>query len=208
MQGADSITSGWLPEHDNALREWVAKGMSRRDAAAELNEKFGTKFTRSAVIGRCFRRKIKSADRPGDNMKTVKKKPSPIIKPKIVAGPIRIEQPPRMARDEAEIRCATIEPRHLTLLELQRDDCRYPYGDSPEPITHCGHPKCSVLNSEGNAVESSYCAAHHALCTKSLHANTGRERPDIAALKRRSSAHCAPVATRLAALSDREEFAS
>jgi GcrA cell cycle regulator len=44
-------------------------------------------------------------------------------------------------------------PRHLSLLELEDGDCRYPYGGDAEgeAITFCGHPR-----REG----SSYCASH------------------------------------------------
>lgn len=51
--------------------------------------------------------------------------------------------------DNRPIRCVEIEPRHLTLLELEPDDCRYPYGEGS--ITFCGHSK------RGG---SSYCEAH------------------------------------------------
>ena len=44
-------------------------------------------------------------------------------------------------------------PRHLSLMDLEAGDCRYPYGGDAEgePITFCGHPR-----REG----SSYCAPH------------------------------------------------
>jgi GcrA cell cycle regulator len=51
------------------------------------------------------------------------------------------------------LRCVDINPRHLSLLQLEAGDCRYPYGgdNDGEAITFCGHPKRE---------ESSYCAAH------------------------------------------------
>jgi GcrA cell cycle regulator len=53
---------------------------------------------------------------------------------------------------DLELACADIVPRNVTLLELGRDECRYPYGDGP--FLFCGH------QTDG----SSYCAGHKALC--------------------------------------------
>jgi GcrA cell cycle regulator len=51
------------------------------------------------------------------------------------------------------LRCADVDPRHLSLLDLEVSDCRYPYGgdEDGEAITFCGHPR-----RQG----SSYCTAH------------------------------------------------
>lgn len=54
-----------------------------------------------------------------------------------------------------QIRCAEVLPRHLSLLELEPDDCRYPYGEGP--ITFCGRAKRE---------NSSYCPAHFDLTRK------------------------------------------
>ncbi len=55
--------------------------------------------------------------------------------------------------ESPKLRCADVDPRHLSLLELGGDDCRYPYGgnEDGEAITFCGH-----VRREG----SSYCTAH------------------------------------------------
>jgi GcrA cell cycle regulator len=55
--------------------------------------------------------------------------------------------------DLPELRCVEIVPRHLSLVELESGDCRYPYGGDgeDEPITFCGHPR---------RPDSSYCAPH------------------------------------------------
>ena len=52
-----------------------------------------------------------------------------------------------------KLRCVGIEPRHLALVELERGDCRYPYGgdEEGEAITFCGHPRRQ---------DSSYCTPH------------------------------------------------
>ena len=52
-----------------------------------------------------------------------------------------------------KLRCAKIEPRHLSLIDLEHGDCRYPYGgdEEGEAITFCGHPR---------RTGSSYCTPH------------------------------------------------
>ena len=54
-----------------------------------------------------------------------------------------------------KLRCTEIVPRNVSLIDLESDDCRYPYGT--DEITFCGH-----LKQPGSA----YCAAHHALCNE------------------------------------------
>ena len=55
--------------------------------------------------------------------------------------------------EPVKLRCVEIDPRHLSLAELEAGDCRYPYGgdEEGEAITFCGHPRRE---------DSSYCAAH------------------------------------------------
>ena len=52
-----------------------------------------------------------------------------------------------------ELRCVEVGPRHLSLIDLERGDCRYPYGgdEEGEAITFCGHPR---------RPGSSYCTPH------------------------------------------------
>jgi GcrA cell cycle regulator len=52
-----------------------------------------------------------------------------------------------------KLRCVESEPRRLSLLDLGRGDCRYPYGgdEEGEAISFCGHPR-----QRG----SSYCTPH------------------------------------------------
>jgi GcrA cell cycle regulator len=52
-----------------------------------------------------------------------------------------------------KLRCVELTPRHLTLIELEHGDCRYPYGGDAEDeaITFCGHPR---------QAGSSYCRPH------------------------------------------------
>jgi GcrA cell cycle regulator len=59
---------------------------------------------------------------------------------------------PSFEPEEApKLRCVDLEPRHLSLLELEACDCRYGGDGEGEAITFCGHPRRE---------DSSYCTAH------------------------------------------------
>jgi GcrA cell cycle regulator len=61
---------------------------------------------------------------------------------------------PVMERAEpVTLRCVEVDPRHLSLLEVEHNNCRYPYGgdEEGEAITFCGHPRRKG---------SSYCTPH------------------------------------------------
>jgi GcrA cell cycle regulator len=59
-----------------------------------------------------------------------------------------------------QLRCVAVAPRHLELIEIERGDCRYPYGGDKdgEEIAFCGHPR---------QPGSSYCAPHAGLTRSS-----------------------------------------
>ncbi|MFH0296106.1 GcrA family cell cycle regulator [Bradyrhizobium sp. 31Argb] len=148
--------TGWAPEHSDALREYIAQGMSFAKIAKAINARFNTDYTRSAAIGRARRLGLTMSDS------------SPPAPPRLTPVPqlIRSNEPrePRSIEfnwpmpvfekaPQVQLRCAEIEPRHLSLVELEYEDCRYPYGgDSDgEPITFCGHRR---------RPGSSYCTPH------------------------------------------------
>jgi GcrA cell cycle regulator len=147
--------SNWAPEHSDALRDFLAKGMSFSEAAQAINSRFNTSYSRSAALGRARRLRLE-ADR---------RKPSMPTKP-VDLHDIP-ELPPNASRTAAllwpapvfkeikpvKLRCVAIEPRHLSLVELEIGDCRYPYGgdEEGEAITFCGHPR---------RPGSSYCTPH------------------------------------------------
>ena len=47
--------SNWAPEHSDALREFIAKGMTFSEAARAINSRFNTSYSRSAALGRARR---------------------------------------------------------------------------------------------------------------------------------------------------------
>jgi GcrA cell cycle regulator len=148
--------SNWAPEHSDALRELIAKGMSFSEAARAINSRFNTSYSRSAALGRARRLGLGPDDRQQPSMPT---KPAELYE---IAEPspghfraLALPWPTPVFKEVApvKLRCVGIEPRHLSLTELERGDCRYPYGgdEEGETITFCGHPR---------RPGSSYCSPH------------------------------------------------
>lgn len=149
------VQMNWAPEHSDALRDHVRRGMTFSTIAAAINAKFNTAYSRNATIGRAVRMGL---------VPPARLRPPPLVRPllKRFFGPgpsadrraERIQPVP--ASETAQpitLRCAEVEPRHLLLVELEHGDCRYPYGGDREgePISFCGLP-CQP--------GSSYCTPH------------------------------------------------
>lgn len=145
----------WPPEHSGALRELFALHLSFARIAAAINRKFSTAYTRNAVLGRAKRMGLVGGDRSES---------SPCVQPRLNRpGEIHlVEQtsprfpwpvPPFKGTKPVELRCAEIDPLHLSIADLERGNCRYPYGgdEEGEIITFCGHPR---------RPGSSYCTPH------------------------------------------------
>jgi GcrA cell cycle regulator len=145
--------TNWAPAHADALRQHLARGLSYAEAARAINATFDTHYSRSAAIGRARRMGLAACDRPRETTPPAPLDQQPSVRRlrKLHAALERWLAPEPV--QSAELRCVDIEPRHLSLLELEDGDCRYPYGGDVdgEPITFCGHPQ---------RAESSYCAAH------------------------------------------------
>jgi GcrA cell cycle regulator len=148
--------TNWAPEHSDALREHLAKGMSFSGIAKAINSRFKTTYSRNAVLGRARRMGLTSEERststPGVNLPTLQTIGEPRSnEPRM---PAFHWPPPVFERVKPKkLRCVKIEPRHLSLIDLEHGDCRYPYGgdEEGEAITFCGHPR---------RTGSSYCAPH------------------------------------------------
>ena len=156
----------WAPEHSDALRDCLSRGMSYGQAASAINARFGTKFTRNAAIGRAKRLGLGTARvrkvlprrrRPGrwgeSAPKTPQKNaPQRVVRPIAAAAPA----PEPEAVKPVKLRCVGIKPRLLAFADLEPGDCRYPYGGEKEGEAYafCGHPRIP---------RSSYCRPHHAL---------------------------------------------
>jgi GcrA cell cycle regulator len=148
--------TSWAPEHSAALREHLARGLTFSEIAKAINSTFKTDYSRNATIGRARRMGLAGADRPKTlphatprrlerihEVRSAESRPSGFHWPR----------PPAQAIETAKLRCVEVEPRYLSLIELERGDCRYPYGgdEEGEAITFCGHPR---------RAGSSYCTPH------------------------------------------------
>jgi GcrA cell cycle regulator len=151
-------SSNWAPEHSGALREYLALGMTYSQIARAINAKFNTHYTRNAAISRARRIGLVSNERPADLTPPAPQHQQPSLNDlrKAQAAALRWLVPTFEREDAPKLRCANVEPRHLSLVELEAGDCHYPYGgdEENEAITFCGHPR-----RQG----SSYCTAHFRL---------------------------------------------
>jgi GcrA cell cycle regulator len=151
--------NNWTPEHSEALRQYLARGLSYSEISAAINSKFNTSYSRNAALGRARRMGLSNCSQPNDPpfhwpRRPYLSKSSSLHEARerhapeaawLSAGSERAEAP--------RLRCVAIVPRHLSLVDLEPNDCRYPYGGDAngERITFCAHPRC-----EG----SSYCTPH------------------------------------------------
>jgi GcrA cell cycle regulator len=159
--------ASWPPEHSQVLREYHAKGMSFSQIAKALNARFATAYTRNAAIGRAKRMGLadidqKRAQKPLlERMLRERASQAGSSGPKLsdtrpaglILSEFRSRKPACAKVKPVELRCVEVFPRHLSLVELERNDCRYPYGgdEEGEDIRFCGHPRRKG---------SSYCTPH------------------------------------------------
>jgi GcrA cell cycle regulator len=160
--------SNWAPEHSDALRELVAKGLSYSEAAQAINSRFNTSYSRSAALGRARRLGLTADDRRKPSLPT---EPADLRDIRVPgAGDLRMHALPWPIAPvfkeikPLKLRCVAVEPRHLSLIELDRGDCRYPYGgdEEGEAITFCGHPR---------RPGSGYCTPHFHLSRNPVEAS-------------------------------------
>lgn len=143
----------WPPEHCDALRECLAKGLSFAEAADAINARFHAAYSRNATIGRAKRMGLAALDRP-KRLSKVSQQLHPSQLGRSGDRAAEVKPAPLSERPERiKLRCVQIMPRHLSVIELEAGDCRYPYGGDAdgEAITFCGHRQ-----REG----SSYCLGH------------------------------------------------
>jgi GcrA cell cycle regulator len=157
-QGIEMEPSNWPSEHSDALRECFVLRLSCLEAAAAINRKFNTSYSRNAVLSRATRMGLM-----GSRLPELPPGTSPAVVPGLSPlgetrpsepGWRRLHWPPAFEKAETpKLRCVETEPRHLSLIELERADCRYPYGGDGEgeAITFCGQPR---------RPGSSYCTPH------------------------------------------------
>lgn len=119
------ISSKWTEDEDRTLKQLYLAGNSYAVIAEKMGKSRQSVVARARriVVGRIARPKITVAATP---------EPRPRAEPELI-----------------RLRCAAIEPLHVSLLDLEPHHCRYPFGE--RDFTFCGHPK---------ADGKSYCRDH------------------------------------------------
>src|SRR5512146_1083003 len=113
------MQSSWEARHSEALREYLAKGMSFSEIADALNAKFGTAYSRNAAIGRARRLGLAGPGRFTDILQHWPKRPpraraSRLSQPRERHVPEFMRPIPVFERTELpKLRCVEIESRRL-----------------------------------------------------------------------------------------------
>lgn len=158
----------WQPTHCEALKELFSKGMSYAEATQAINAKFGTAYSRSAVLGRARRMRLGGPERstPEPGAESALQREAALRTDDFLLLKLLRRSPSISRVEAAQLRCVEVIPRHMDLIELERSGCRYPYGGDKEgeTITFCGHPQRKG---------SSYCTPHFFL-TRNPDAPVGR----------------------------------
>jgi GcrA cell cycle regulator len=158
-----NATKSWDDERDAALKACLADKMTFEQTAADLNHRFGTAFTRSAIGGRAMRLNLRSLNpacvRPGAPLtrteQLAKKAAAARVRrggqaEKVIAMPRIVPPDPWLSQP---LRCDEVVPMNVTLLDLDLNGCRWPYGQGVA-TTFCNH-----LQQWGSA----YCPHHREL---------------------------------------------
>lgn len=146
------------PEHGNTawagdmtadLLRMYADGLSMSVMAGEINAKYGTSFSRNAVIGKLHRMGL----RRGRAVPPLVRKPRKPRGPyKRVPWAVPVETP-RQANTEPA-RAPAPDPRFAcTILDLTNETCRFPVSED-SPFIFCGTPGADLTG------HMPYCQAH------------------------------------------------
>jgi len=147
--------TNWAPEHSDALRDLLARRLPFSRIAAVLNERFNTAYSRNAALSRAARMGLLGSGRPGSppGVQPRLNRLGDVYPAKPTSARFYEPLPSFEVKEPVKLRCVELDPRHLSLIELEPGDCRYPYGgdEEGEAITFCGHPR---------RPGSSYCTPH------------------------------------------------
>ena len=155
----------WSDAHCAELTRLLAGGMIYREIAATLNFQFGTSYSKNAIVGKVQRLGLTAPEKPKAPPYVRKPKKSTantgrhLIVDRIVrangnSNAMRVIKTVEM--EQYRLHCVEIEPRNVSLIDLESGDCRYPTS-ADAPFLFCGHPK-----QEG----SSYCTPHRFLTSE------------------------------------------
>lgn len=146
----------WPDEEKEIVRSlWV--NHSATQIAERLTAQFNRPITRNQIIGLVTRAGLGSRStgqrisRPRPRREKAKR--NPVLRFVASNGhfkSMRIMQ--TVAGEVGRLRCADVEPLHISILELNETTCHYPYGDGP--YTYCGL----------KVAAGAYCIGHAHLC--------------------------------------------
>lgn len=125
----------WSSEHSDALRDYFLKGMSYAEIGREINARFGTAYSRNAVVGRAKRLGLAAPARMTSPSIVPSLPGEPRLLPVCHPASLCLNLPPQSALQPAKpvkLRCVGVRPRLIALVELEPGDCRYPYGGDKE----------------------------------------------------------------------------
>lgn len=156
----------WTTEMDDELKSHYMRGLS----GARIAEQMRRGLSRNAVIGRIYRLGLNGTGPRKEPTTRAEREEKRKAREKVKIDRRRAQRMqfrldnPRPPILETHLRCVELVPRHISLLELEPNDCRYPYGGEAKPIVFCGHAKMNG---------SPYCTPHHFL---TIGAGTSSER--------------------------------
>lgn len=170
LEQAQELTTEWTAERVEVLTKLRAEGLGRGAITQKLNELTGSKFTKSSVCGKIFRLfpavKPRKTEEEKRAVKLAQRKRDAENKRKRRQAWRELNDPDRKGAargriDPGPYECREVEdsPRHVSLIELEAGECRYPYGDDPRTMTFCGQKI-----TERSAF--SFCTVHKLLCTR------------------------------------------
>jgi GcrA cell cycle regulator len=193
------LNVAWTDDRVATLTRLHEAGLSCSQIAAELGD-----CTRNAVIGKLHRLGLPQVNKPGNSYHFKEKKDRPAQrerKPRlrIIAAHSKSQFQRVVETVESEpikLRCAAVVPLNISLEQLHKGTCHYPYGDAP-PFAYCGH---AALD------DRPYCDLHHELChAPSNIPGRNRARPDAGSILRLA---LVPNVLALAVVGDEEEAAA
>lgn len=144
----NNVASFWSSNRIFSLKMMWAEGRTGSEIAASFGK------TRCAVLGKIFR--LGLATRAIDNNRLYhRRSPEQVEATKLLREERRRTHRVTVMRpvNLEALRCVEVVPLHKSLVDLEPNDCRWPYGDGPK-YTFCGRPQM-----EGR----SYCGAHFSL---------------------------------------------
>lgn len=146
----------WTSAQFQDLKDWHSEGLSATLIAIRLNEKYGTSYTRNAVIGASHRANLPKRPSkilsPDHGVRKDKRRRNP------GAGVVQSVQRRAITGSRAlpKPTIAQVPFLGVTLMQLEPNQCHFPRGGEKEndPILFCGQPVKE---------DSSYCPWCHSI---------------------------------------------